>query len=98
MDIFLQVNFNSITSECFTIVNPPVIPNTGDTVDFEFSEFIENKKEVRKLENYLENGLFIAERLSISYYKEHVKVILVLHEDKHFIEAYGDKFVTTRLI
>src|SRR5437773_2117441 len=88
MDMHMEVHFNSLVNESFTIVNPPVIPNTGDMVNFDFTEFIKNKAALRKIEDYLQTGVFIAERISIHYYKNHVQIIVALLEEKHFNKEY----------
>ncbi len=90
MDVYMTVHFNSLINESFTIKNPPVIPITGDHLDFDFKEFIKDEKELQKLDEYKQNYIFLAEMLTKRYNKDHVEVIVVLFEEQHFKEVYPE--------
>ncbi len=88
MDVYMKIHFNSITNPTFTIKNPPVIPIMGESIDFDFREFIEDKEEADKVEKYKENDIFFAGSVDKYYYKDRVEVHVTLFEEKHFRETY----------
>jgi hypothetical protein len=88
MQTILEVHFNSLVKAKFRIVNPPIIPNTGDVVYFNFEELLSNKEDIQKLNDYLNNNILIAERSAIYYYNDRVEVTIILLEEKDFKHDY----------
>lgn len=85
MDSLLHVYFNSFTTVKFKIENPLVLPAEGETISFEWRDFIQNETVVKKIESYEEGDVFICEILFRKYYKGVVETHIYLHERKDYI-------------
>jgi len=84
MKVILKVNFDSISNAEFYIENPPVIPVEGDSVSFEWKDFISDKKEIKKLENYDKNHIWMVNVLFKRYSKKQALVQIVLMEEGEY--------------
>jgi hypothetical protein len=69
---------------CIEIVNPPVLPVTGEVVYLEWPAYIYNKKELSFLEEITSDHCFIAETLQKTYSPDAVEVLVLLHLDINF--------------
>lgn len=92
MKVILRIQFDSICHATFDIENPPVIPNEGEIVDFRWSEFIDDKNDLRLLTEYGEYGVWVANILCKTYAKDNVIVFVALMQEEHYKEHYGARF------
>lgn len=82
MNIKVKIVFdNTSFGEGFEILNPPVIPSTGEMVGFDWKSYINDKELVARLVETSEDHSFIAEVLSKDYSPNEVMVLVVLHRD-----------------
>jgi hypothetical protein len=86
LPLILQFSFNSGQIADFCITDPPIVPQTGDAIDFnwlyyrhEIRDADVNIEELREVCPYL-----YAERGSIVYNAEYVLITINLFEEKHW--------------
>ncbi len=85
MDTRLVFRFDlSEILSCIELVNPPVLPATGEVVSLEWPAYIYNKKELSFLEEITADHCFIAEILQKTYSPDAVEVLVLLHPDNNF--------------
>jgi len=78
MDLRLRFEFEGVDATGFTIFDPPTIPVQGETVDFNWEDFVTNEKELERLSDFCDNSDFKADILARRYTKDYVEVLIVL--------------------
>jgi hypothetical protein len=66
------------------LIDPPVIPSTGDAVHLRLEEFIDDADFLRFFEDQTEGITFYAERSLTIVGKNEIEVIIVLHDEVNF--------------
>jgi hypothetical protein len=84
MNLELKIAFDSEVSNQFTINNPPYVPTIGEIVDIVPEDFTDNAEDIRKLNEYSENDIWLVGFKSIKYYKDRVRVLIVLEKEEDF--------------
>lgn len=70
------------------LVDPPVIPATGDMVHIRMEEFFEDADLIRNFEDQSEGIVYYAERLNTIIGKNETEVIIVLYQEQIFHELF----------
>lgn len=66
------------------LIDPPIIPSTGDTIALRIEEFFDDADLIRNYKDQTEGVVYYAERLSIIVGKDLTEVIVVLYEESDF--------------
>jgi hypothetical protein len=66
------------------IENPPHVPQTGDPVNFNITDFFQDGKVIKAFEELEDGNLFYAERLQAKYSREEIEIIVVVYEEAIF--------------
>jgi len=84
MKLILKIAFDSRTRTQFDIENPPHIPDIGDIVNIKLEDYLTDVDDIKKLNEYSENGIWKAGFKTITYEKDTVIVLIVLEEEENF--------------
>ncbi|TKT85986.1 hypothetical protein [Dyadobacter frigoris] len=84
-------------SKVLTIINPAVIPDPGDVVSFEITEFTTDSATIDNFKNYMKEGLFFVEHHSKTYGKQGVHVKVIVHEEEDFKRECPDLYKRTSI-
>ncbi|TRX70865.1 hypothetical protein [Carboxylicivirga sp. M1479] len=85
----IRISFNSTGLKSFYIENPRHLPSQGEIFNCKWSDYIEDKEQIRRLEKIQENECWMVDRLSIYYSKDEIICQIVLFESIHFEEDCG---------
>lgn len=80
------------------LIDPTVIPATGDIVYIRMEEFFDDAQVIRNLEDVAEGQVFYAERLNTIFGKNETEVIVVVYEEATFKEAFPRFFNASELV
>lgn len=80
------------------ITDPPVIPATGDGVDFRIEEFFDDADVINNFKDVAEGQVLYAERLNTIFGKNETEVIVVIYEEAIFKELFPRFFEAKELV
>lgn len=66
------------------LIDPPVIPATGDPVGFKMDDFFYDSQIFHNYREIFDGQLCIAKRVSLNYAKDEININIVLYEEKAF--------------
>ena len=75
------------------LIDPPVIPATGDMVHLRMEEFFDDANLIRNFEDQSEGIVYYAERLNTIIGKNETEVIIVLYQEQKFRESFPRFFI-----
>lgn len=74
------------------LINPPVIPATGDPEHIRIEEFFEDADLIRNFEDQSEGQVYYAERLNTIIGKDRIEVVVVLYSEATFKKFFPQFF------
>jgi hypothetical protein len=83
---FFPRDFNG--SRSIKLIDPPVIPATGDKVHIRMEEFFEDADLLSKFNDQSEGQVYYAERMNTIIGKTETEVIVVLFEEAVFKQQF----------
>lgn len=94
MKSVLLVEFNNLASAYFEIEDVPIIPAQGEYIDFEWSDYIEDKEIIQELKDYdASGGMWRCDILIRKYFKNRLETRIVLMTEKHYEEHMASRYL-----
>jgi hypothetical protein len=83
--VHFDMSFKSGSSD-FKIHSPLVLPTEGETVDFEWRNFLDNEALIEEMEIFAEGSVWICNVLFKKYYKNQIETHITLMDEKSYRE------------
>lgn len=77
-----------IGPRCVKLIDPTIVPATGDIVHLRIEEFFDDADLIRNFEDQSEGIVYYAERLNTIIGKTEIEVIVLLYEEQTFKESF----------
>lgn len=92
MDVRVEFVFNNPElGPGFEIQNPPVLPENGDILNFDWESYLSDKRQISLIHSFEQEHSFVAQIVGKAYSPKQVVVTVSLHKDVDYEEYEAER-------